>query len=67
MMPRLRFACWLSAQGMAERWVNVGGVLGLCGYEAAGQECPGYGCGGRTIGERGQLTSARREPRPPKG
>ena len=53
MMPRLCFACWLSAQGMAERWVNVGGVLGLCGYEVAGQECPGYGCGGRTMGSRG--------------
>ena len=38
-MPRLPFAEWLSAHGMAERRANVRRVAALCGQQAAGQEC----------------------------
>ncbi len=58
---------WLSSQG----WMRGGQTCGaswLCvGQRAAGQECPGYGCGRTATEEHGQFTSARQEPRRPTG
>ena len=67
--------CWLCSRAEAHATTRAPDrgsaarqqLRGLCEQKAAGQECPGYGCGRTTTGEHGQFTSARREPRPPKG